>query len=146
MIKTVNEGSVPKRPAPETHYLYIFMRTDLASMNAGKAVAHGAHAANQFDAAMRDVTDQSLLDGYQDWVKSADFFGTTITLAVNEAQLVSHVDAVAALGPRFVAGTVFDPTYPIRDGEVCHLIPLTTCGFAFGPISELKPVLATLNL
>lgn len=130
----------------EPHYLYVLMRTDLASMNAGKAVAHGAHAANQFDAAIKDVKDKALLAGYEEWVKSASFFGTTITLAVNEAQLTSHVKAVANASSSVVAGEVFDPTYPIRDGEVTHFIPLTTCGFVFGPVSVLKPLLADLEL
>jgi hypothetical protein len=130
----------------EPYYLYVLMRTDLASMNPGKAVAHGAHAGNQFDYAMRQVSNKELLAGYDAWVKSADFFGTTITLGVNEAQLKSHVSAVAAVGSSVVAGEVFDPTYPIRDGEVCHFIPLTTCGFVFGPVSVLKPLLADLDL
>jgi hypothetical protein len=130
----------------EPHYLYILMRQDLASMNPGKAVAHGAHAANQFDAAMKSVTNKELLAGYHEWVKSADFFGTTLTLAVNEAQLASNVAAASNVGDMVVAGTVFDPTYPLRDGEVCHFIPLVTCGFVFGPVGILKPLLADLEL
>ena len=135
-----------KASQTEPHYLYVLMRTDLASMNPGKAVAHGAHAANQFDAAMKEVKDKGLLAGYDEWVKSASFFGTTITLGVNAEQLTSHVAAVVREGSSVVAGEVFDPTYPLRDGEVTHFIPLTTCGFVFGPVSVLKPLLADLDL
>lgn len=130
----------------EPHYLYVLMRTDLASMNPGKAVAHGAHAANQFDAAIKTAKDQALLAGYEDWLASAAHFGTTITLGVNETQLEAHVKAVAAEGTHVVAGLVFDPTYPLRDGDYTHFIPLTTCGFVFGPVSVLKPLLADLDL
>ena len=128
------------------HYLYVLMRTDLASMNPGKAVAHGAHAANQFDEAMKTIKNAELLQGYEDWKESAGYFGTTITLGVNAAQLEAHVKAVAAEGTHVVAGLVFDPTYPLRDGDFTHFIPLTTCGFVFGPVSVLKPLLADLDL
>jgi hypothetical protein len=133
-------------PQVEPHYLYVLMRTDLASMNPGKAVAHGAHAANQFDHAMKVVTNKELLSGYNEWFESASFFGTTITLGVNEAQLKSHIATVTATSDAMIAGEVFDPTYPLRDGEVTHFIPLTTCGFVFGPVSKLKPLLADLDL
>lgn len=133
-------------PEDEPFFLYILMRTDLASMNPGKAVAHGAHAANQFDAAMKHVSDPMLLAGYEDWINSAGFFGTTFTLSVNEATLFAAVNGCASLGSMVTAGTVFDPTYPLRDGAFCHFIPLTTCGYVFGQKSLLNQFLGNLEL
>ena len=133
-------------PEVEPHFLYVFMRTDMQSMNPGKAVAHGAHAANQFDVAIKDVSNEDLQAGYDAWVKSGTFFGTTITLGVNEEQLHRHVASIADLGSSVVAGVVMDPTYPVRDGQVTHLIPVNTCGFAFGPMSALKALTTELSL
>ncbi len=43
-------------------------------------------------------------------------------------------------------GVVHDPTYPLADGDVTHLIPLDTCGWAFGPPDILAPVIGELDL
>jgi hypothetical protein len=31
----------------------------------------------------------------------------------------------------YIAGIIHDPTYPLRDGMITHLIPLDTMGFVF---------------
>ena len=74
-----------------TPFLYILMRTDLASMNAGKAVAQGAHAANVFQTRIQEGSDDGLKSILREWQEDR-MFGTTITLGVNEAQMTRIVD------------------------------------------------------
>lgn len=136
------------------HILYILMRNDLASLNAGKACAHAAHASNQFEHHFAyDRTDYNLhgtksdlLDSYSSWTSGhpTNKFGTTITLGVTGIQLAMIVSALHE--NKHIAGIVFDPTYPIRDGSVTHLIPLETCGYAFGDRNTLSPFLSNLDL
>lgn len=125
-------------------FLYILMRTDLASMNAGKAVAHGAHAANQFEHIVSTSPSEDMRRLYTQWKEQAHFFGTTITLEVNERQLRQTVEVLKANG--YCAGVIHDPTYPLRDGDVTHLIPLDTCGFAFGDKNAMAALLDHLEL
>ena len=58
-------------PGPSSR-LYILMRTDLPSMNAGRAMAQAAHAANQF------IKEYGNNKEVQKWQKDANGFGTTI--------------------------------------------------------------------
>jgi peptidyl-tRNA hydrolase len=138
-------------------FLYILMRTDLESMNPGKAVAQGAHAANQFtheaDMVKSGVkmghthtnSEQLILSMYEYWrTRTGDGFGTTICLGVNEDQLKRIVDAGRRAG--MLASVTHDPSYPLRDGDVTHFFPLDTCGFIFGDKDELKILLGQFNL
>jgi len=154
---TGSEGPVTLMP-----FLYILMRTDLESMNPGKAVAQGAHAANQFtheaDALKHseDIYIPVLFDQrgsnverqigmYEYWkTRTGDGFGTTICLGVNEDQLKRVVDAGRAAG--MLANITHDPTYPLRDGDVTHFLPLDTCGYIFGDKGELQILLGQFNL
>lgn len=116
--------------------LYILMRLDLASMNPGKACAQAAHAANQF---IHDINmkreqhgDFDMSDAVYAWENQTDQgFGTTIVLAVNQRQMGDVIDWAENFG--ILSGITHDPTYPIRDGEVTHLIPLDTCAYVFVP-------------
>ena len=133
-----------------TPYLYILMRTDLDSMNAGKAVAQGAHAANQFvyEWTLRTKTgtyDSYYVELFDTWQRSTpQGFGTTISLGVNEKQLLEVVEFVKRSG--FLAGVTHDPSYPLIDGKVLHLLPLNTCGYVFGAKDKLAPILSQFNL
>lgn len=121
-------------------YLYILMRSDLDSLNLGKACAQAAHAANQF---VRRVHQNYPL--FNRWQESTpDGFGTTIVLDVDGATLGKIVDFANLAG--FPSGVVHDPSYPIRDGQVTHLIPLNTCGYIFGDKLTLAPLLRQFNL
>jgi len=126
--------------------LYILMRTDMDSMNAGKAMAQAAHAANMFQTLCADETRG--LGAYNEWFTQTDQgFGTTITLAVpNEKELFAQIERAKQL--QLMAGIVHDPTYPVRDGKVTHLIPVNTCGFIFVPEPQIAPrtLLTTLPL
>lgn len=134
-------------PANDAARLYILMRTDLASMNPGKAVAQGAHAANL---AVRNMRQWARIGAeartfLEEWEAQADGFGTTITLGVDGKTLKEVID-VACDDMDLCAGVVHDPTYPLRDGAVTHLIPLDTCGYVFTRPSYLKDLLADLKL
>lgn len=124
--------------------LYILMRTDMTSMNSGKAQAQAAHAANVFTYrhAPRNI------EGFAQWVgednvhdfpeEESDSWiqskgaGTTITLAVEtERELREIIGAAREEG--YAAALYEDKTYPVRDGKVTHLLPVITCGYVFTP-------------
>jgi len=129
--------------------LYIIMRTDMASMNAGKAMAHAAHAANDFEDRIQKYIkkhdeDEWLVNRYLDW-KEDRSFGTTLVFGGKEN------DIMTVTGSHFedgMSGLVIDPTYPIRDGEIVHHISIMTCGWVFCDEDEWKsnPNAASLSL
>ena len=142
-------------------FLYILMRTDLASMNPGKAVAQGTHAANQcvweITQKMADRMEQIPVDPQKDddelvasmlqeWQnETGKGFGTCICLGVTERQMRTKVETAQRLG--FHAGITHDPSYPLVDGDSFHQIPLDTCGFVFGRKDMvLSLLMADLNL
>ncbi len=136
----------------KTPYLYILMRSDLDSLNPGKMVAQGAHAANQFthqmDEIIKEMDDNNPVASfflYRQWKTSTpDGFGVTICLDVTGDQLPLVVSA--AKRASFVAGVTHDPSYPLLDGRVVHLLPLDTCGFVFGDKSDLRILLGQFDL
>lgn len=113
--------------------LYILMRNDLDSMNPGKAMAQASHASNAFvhnRLRMREgrPADEDL---YLSWkTETHQGFGTVLVLAVNKDEMEQAV-AVAKMA-EYDADIIHDPTYPLKDGEVCHFIPLDTCAYIFG--------------
>lgn len=109
--------------------LYILMRTDLSSMNPGKGMAQAAHAANAF---MRQApTALNLTESVSDWENAtSQGFGTTIVLGGNIKKIEDTVKTAKSFG--LIADLVRDPSYPVRDGEVIHLIDLITCAYVFG--------------
>ena len=121
--------------------LYILMRSDLASMNAGKAMAQASHASNAFAfeaeylyksvGSKSPVKDQLAVSLYNTWrYETKQGFGTVLVLGVNEVQMRTAVDIAEKIG--YVSGIVHDPTYPLMDGDFCHFLPLDTCGYIFG--------------
>jgi hypothetical protein len=149
--------------------LYILVRTDTKSLNPGKGMAQVAHAANQLsEMALRGVkatanaysTEQlkdaheshaKLKHAYEEWAgEGEDYrgFGTTIVLASEEPdQDFEWVRSELARRQCHVGmGTVVDPTYPVRDGAVTHLVSFPTCMWVFGRVSDLQPVLETFKL
>ncbi|KKL14085.1 hypothetical protein LCGC14_2519310 [marine sediment metagenome] len=138
--------------------LYILMRTDLASMNAGKGHAQASHASNAFwkhvsDKYLNHSADVDVLFGeeIEDLVNQWRFetpqgFGTVLVLGVNEIEMRTAVDVADKVG--YVSGVVHDPTYPLVDGDFCHFIPLDTCGYIFGDKNDplLGAVVGNFNL
>ncbi len=121
--------------------LYILMRTDLASMNAGKAMAQASHASNAFWKHINDTYFDLLTDDdtvgleierlANIWqLETKQGFGTVLVLGVNELEMRTAVDVAEKVG--YVSGIVNDPTYPLVDGDFCHFLPLDTCGYIFG--------------
>ncbi|WP_208734656.1 peptidyl-tRNA hydrolase, partial [Corallococcus praedator] len=103
-------------------YLYLLMRfSDLDSMNPGKAVAQGAHAANQMVHTINreNQTHMRWLDLWQGSTPGG--FGTTITLDVPGTRLNLVTEWAKTL--TLHAGVTHDPTYPLLDGPTLHLIP-----------------------
>ena len=95
------------------------MRNDLPSMNAGRKMAHAAHAANQF-------THCHLKNSkVKQWVRDANGFGTTICLSVDEKQLRAVVEAAKEKG--LPTGYVYDPEYGyVLHEEIARLIDKRT--------------------
>tara|TARA_B110000858_G_scaffold3097_1_gene3580 strand:- start:7355 stop:7711 length:357 start_codon:yes stop_codon:yes gene_type:complete len=116
------------------------MRTDLDSMNPGKAMAQASHASNQFVANTNKEDPM-----YLKWLDGRTF-GTVLVLDVDLEELEVAIDD--AINADFHAEVIHDPTYPIKDGEVTHYIALDTCGFVFGDKDDLalKSFLEDLEL
>lgn len=135
-----------------TNKLYVIMRNDLASMNAGKAIAHGAHAANAF---IHDWSKQEfyydeipnfLVNSIEAWkAESRQGFGTTIAVSA-DISTIHRLISDQEQNTFTFANTVFDPSYPVRDGRVTHLIPLVTCAYFFVPSGHSIPELESLPL
>ena len=125
-----------------TPVLYILMRTDLDSLNPGKAMAQASHASNAFVDLM--TTDDAL---FQAWATSTpQAFGTVLVLGVNELQMRTAVQVAGTCG--FTSDGVNDPTYPLQDGDATHFISLDTCGFVFGDKDDpaLQSILQNFEL
>lgn len=104
--------------------LHLLMRTDLSSMNPGKACAQAHHAATQMAEQVRHM-EVTLL--YDEWIAQTGFYGTVLTFGTDEDTLRRLV-AVAHL-QGMCCGRIIDPSYPLRDGQVTHALTLVTCGF-----------------
>lgn len=119
--------------------LYILMRTDMDSMNAGKGMAQAAHAANAFVADMEEASRKDVIEvsqhinAFRVWQKqTSQNFGTTLTLAVpSEEDLIFRVGIAKQL--HHPANVIMDPTYPVCDGATMHLLPVNTCAYIFVP-------------
>lgn len=107
--------------------LYILMRTDLPSMNPGKAMAQASHASNYF---VHDLNQMKHKDGYiaqmgKAWQESTpQGFGTVLVLGCTKHQMIEAYEMASLHAASFVlAGIVRDPTYPyIVDSEMAGLI------------------------
>lgn len=133
--------------------LFVFLRSDLESMSAGKACAQVAHAASQAAWTVKCRQLDTDLDlAYESWEATARGFGTTIVLDGGsletrglaskpwEVEAVTLEKTIKDVG--LASGIVHDPSYPVRDGGVTHLIPLDTCFWIFGDPDD-DPALAT---
>ena len=113
--------------------LYILMRTDMDSMNPGKAMAQASHASNAFvsNAEPGYNIDEELFNAWQQ--STPQGFGTVLVLGVNEAQMKTAVEVAESFGvDKFPCDIIHDPTYPLQDGDTTHFIPVDTCGYIFG--------------
>ena len=126
-----------------TPVLYILMRTDMDSMNPGKAMAQASHASNAFvsNAEPGYNVDEELFNAWQE--STPQKFGTVLVLGVNEAQMRTAVEVAESFGvDKFPCDIIHDPTYPLQDGDTTHFIPVDTCGYIFGDKDD--PVLQSI--
>ena len=110
--------------------LYILVRLDLGSMNAGKGMAQSSHASNAFVyGELKRWADHPIKTGWEKfkmflglkkfvdddflkWVnETPQGFGTVLVLGVNEHQMRFAVGAAKRYG--LPAEIVHDPSYPI---------------------------------
>jgi hypothetical protein len=138
-------------------YLYILARNDLESLNPGKLAAQAAHAANAAQTFIANGPDSKrftkLRELWADWAGDRGF-GVTITLEV-PAYVLEKLN-IEQGDHRFnwedsrpiVYGAILDPSYPVKDGSITHLVPLVTTGFVFGDKNkfDVTSITGTFNL
>ena len=129
--------------------LYILLRNDLVSLTGtpneriiGKACAQVSHASNKFVFDIQKSDNEELKRKLNIWEDDRGF-GTCVVLQANAEEMYNIVEELNRYG---CAGIVNDPTYPLKDGKVTHLIPLDTCAYVFGSKSQLRPFLSDLTL
>ena len=118
--------------------LYILMRTDMESMNPGKAMAQASHASNAFvqSAEPGYNIDETLFNTWKE--STPQGFGTVLVLGVTEVQMRTAVEIAESFGvDKFPCDIIHDPTYPLQDGDTTHFIPVDTCGYIFGDKDDL---------
>ena len=128
-------------------YSYVIMRNDLASLGAGKAVAHGAHAANRMCWYIHKHGNKMQKATLSLWENECDGVGTTIVLECDEETMkwcVSKIDELKNQG--CAAGVWHDPTYPSTTSRGFCLMAVDVCGWAIGEKSLLAPILGDLPL
>lgn len=116
--------------------LYLFPRTEMSSMNPGKAMAHTAHGANAFvhamkqtlpnDDAVTEHVDHDLQTAFTAWeTATPQGFGTTIVLQAAWKEVLIVVNMLASENGVH-AGVSTDPTYPyVVSNEIAELIPVS---------------------
>lgn len=126
--------------------LYILMRTDMESLNPGKAVAQGSHATSLFEEDSRGHEDIYFRSLRSKWAME-EGFGTTIVLGVNsEIDLKARIETAKKNHKKVIADVMIDPTYPLRDGNATHLFPVASCGYIFGAREDIAPYIEDLEL
>lgn len=134
MIPTKYQGADPEP------VLYLFMRTDMDSMNPGKGMAQAAHGANAMVKRIRAISERASKTGgggsyvkhlLNVWEEQGKGFGTTIVLSGGDlsgiAGIIEEDMKTDCHLRQWMSGEVLDETYPIRDGQVTHFLPIHTC-------------------
>jgi peptidyl-tRNA hydrolase len=144
--------------------LYILMRTDLPSMNPGKAMAQASHASNAFINNYTNEVSSHCGPNIGIWQKDTQQgFGTVLVLAVTGPELKAAMKTATDLG--IPSDVVIDPSYPYRvNGEIAKLLDPQneyegnkeytlyrsefTCGYVFGDkdCSLVKNVVGSFKL
>jgi len=117
----------------ERHTLYIVMRTDMDSMNPGKAMAQAAHAGQ-----LAENTLMEWDDGKNNFNEECGFMTTIVLEGSIDDVMSSYKDCIEG---GLYAGLVEDPTYPIKDGWVTHHVPVVTCCWCFVDKGNVIPPL-----
>jgi peptidyl-tRNA hydrolase len=143
------------------YILYILMRNDLPSLNAGKAMAQASHASNAF------IKSFGNAKSVKPWInETPQGFGTVIVLSANEKQVNEIIQN--SENANVLSELIVDPTYPyIVNNEVAALIdakhhtvaPIVktdgtvvlhrkeiTCAYVYGSKEDCKKILGHLPL
>jgi peptidyl-tRNA hydrolase len=121
-------------------YFYTVVRndTDSLSRHSGKIAAQVGHAATKM-----------ILDGFapkkliSKWAGDRGF-GVKIVLSASPEDMYQAVELAGEVN--VAAGIVYDPSFPVHDGSVLHLIPLDTCAYFFGMKSDTRKILSNFPL
>ena len=123
--------------------LYILMRSDLTSLNAGKAMAQASHASNAMVHKIKHsgpVPSKHIKQLFNKWEgETKQGFGTCLVLDVgSEEHMVDVINAfqtyqknVGVKNAEYVSGIILDTTYPVMDGYITHYIAVHTCAYVF---------------
>lgn len=125
---------------------FVFVRTDMASMTRGRIAAQCMHAANQMVYDIENATSNKSKVLLEEWQKEAGGFGTTFVMDAKNAQTLAGIISGLSAFVGCDTGNITDPTYPVQDGEVTHLIEVITCGYAFGNKEDIMPLLKEMNI
>lgn len=155
-----------------TPILYILMRTDLPSMNPGKAIAQGSHAANQFVYTMNTLNIHKNLENmFNIWQSETNKgFGTVLVLGATKDQIdftFGEIDDTKVNSTNCLSDWVVDPTYPFITNEEIYKLLVSnsnitgqkldngnyvcfreekTCAYIFSDKDTISPFLSHLNL
>ncbi len=130
----------------DTLVCYVLMRTDLASLNPGKAMAQSHHNYGALKRAIRDGNDMVLAKQYLDWQETTrQNFGTVIVLGGNEGEINDALAYAGRVKARVVCGWVRDDSYPLVDGDTVHTLPLNTNAFVFGTKLNCEDVIGAFE-
>lgn len=127
-------------------YLYILCRQDIGSManNAGLLAAQATHSSNQMVFEGFRYGTQEVLDLINEWqAQTGKGFGTAITLSVDDKTLKQKIHLAQLSGIH--AAITHDPTFPVRDGKVIHLVPVDTCGYILGRKGDCFDIVGDLR-
>jgi peptidyl-tRNA hydrolase len=110
--------------------VYVLLRTDLPSMNTGKAAAQVHHSGVQMVAKHGEnpMVQDYIMDGKS---HGADCFNTTIVLGSTLDDITQRVASATRVGEEvMIFNTVEDPSYPflVENQEIASLIPTEPYG------------------
>lgn len=137
-----NEKNIPK--------LFILMRSDLKSLNAGKAMAQAAHAANQLhDRYFNGTLSNCAQKAFEEWKNQGDGFGITIVLdCYTETHIDNSINRLKNEYQNFPSNKIIDGSYPISDGpSITHIVKdVCTCAWVFSVNGESHPAIDMYGL
>lgn len=124
----------------------ILMRSDLDSLNPGKAMAQAAHASSVIhEATMNVEMDHDVRGPWKEQTNQG--FGVCLVLdGVNEPTIQEIVEEIRTTHSDVFAEVIHDPTYPVTDGHVTHHIPVNTCAVILGMKSKTDMIAGLRDL
>lgn len=126
---------------PDLLICYVLMRTDLASMNPGKAMAQSHHNYGALKRAVRDSRDGELKKQYLAWQETTEQdYGTVIVLGGSGDDIDWVLTDAKRSKARVVCGWVWDDKYPLWDGGALHTFRLNTNAFVFGTKKDCEAI------